>query len=747
MQAGLKNFPLQPCFSNLRSMRGFPEAMMFVKSVARATRQRFIILVAADILLCMMMPIAPRGIDTQTLQLRRALEIVDDRNDMTSRALMPVIDGRYSNITGEYEYYHENDGDDYGCMGSSDGISCGKIAIIGASIGLGLIAITICLTWKACIECCTRSSRRSRHRAYIERPNCGWKCEVCRHTNEISSSECVLCGTSPEAQSNNASVVVASHVEGGTHSAPDYLLLSSPRSDSGHSVKRSDSSSLTDRQLVARDRHKWKRCIAGPNVRWVKIPFEALQDNKALCSTITNERDYQEWQKQQTVHLKPAPSMGSVRGRRRPLTPLNLDTAFVRDDSGSDSQVVVWRLADEYSASSRKYSKTIMRASTLSFLEKTQWFYQYSLKLCPSIVDGHHTIRIHRDRVIEQSMALFMSTPIGTLHRRLRVDFMGEAGVDGGGLLREWLHLVCNELFSETQGLFTLTSSSAHQGYWILRASKEDVTKQLKMYIFLGKLLGKALLEGLLLNVRLSIPLLKHILGVPLTFYDLYLLDETVYFSMRWILENNKSSTLGLNFTVEGVELVPCGSNVFLHEGNKQLYVAKVAQYYLFDSVQAELSSIIEGLNSVINDPVLHVFDYKEFDLLLSGLPHIDISDWKQYTEVRFLEESSHEFEVITWFWEIVESFSHDQCSRLLQYVTGSRGIPVEGFKGLTGTDGEIQLFTIQLGKNVETTYTILPHASTCANRLDLPLYSSKAELERILTMVVEMDVTGFNSR
>lgn len=261
------------------------------------------------------------------------------------------------------------------------------------------------------------------------------------------------------------------------------------------------------------------------------------------------------------------------------------------------------------------------------------------------------------------------------------------------------------------------------------------------MYVFFGKLLGKALLEGLLLNVRLSIPLLKHILGVPLKLSDLYLLDETVYSSMIWILENDNTNSLGLNFTVEGIELIPSGADVNLHDGNKHLYVAKVAQYYLFDSVRGEISSIMEGLRSVISDTVLHVLDFKELDLLLSGLPQIDVNDWRQHTDVRFFEQSTHEFELVGWFWEIIEAFTQEQRGRLLQYVTGSSGVPVEGFKvvvyslgaaiclesntacvvlmmqGLTGMDGEIQLFTIQIGKDISTVYTVLPHASTCLNR------------------------------
>lgn len=202
------------------------------------------------------------------------------------------------------------------------------------------------------------------------------------------------------------------------------------------------------------------------------------------------------------------------------------------------------------------------------------------------------------------------------------------------------------------------------------------------MYQFFGKLVGKALLEGLLLNVRLSIPLLKHILGAPFKLSDIRLLDETVYSSLKWILSNSNTHTLSLNFTVEDYDLIPNGSTVSLNDGNKNLYVEKVMQYYLFDSVKTEVASIMDGVRSVIPEAMLHIFDYKELDLMLSGLPHIDVEDWRANSEVRMLGENvDKEIAVVEWFWEIVASFNQDGRSRLLQYVTGSSGVPVEGFQ------------------------------------------------------------------
>ncbi|KAI9907847.1 hypothetical protein PsorP6_004108 [Peronosclerospora sorghi] len=667
------------------------------------------------------------GISTNLL-LRCVNERKEVNDSVVKRCLMPIRDGSTSTRTDNDE-----------SRDCDDEKSNMNAVVVGASVGVAFLLVTVCLTWKACLECCTKSNQRSGHRAFIERTDTGWKCKICYHHNDFSQKSCVLCGTmaeglrqsskpkhigqestfSSQGKSNDESV----GPENSTLSADNYVLMATPRSAwrAGHNTL---SNNLNDRQLVALERFQWKRCVGKKHV---KIPLEALSKHGTLRGTMIRERDFLEWKKhnapQSATAVEKLASVNFSGRSRRQLAWMTPETAFVCDDARSGGQVV---LAGE-------------------LLMPSLFRYIYVIDLL--LIVGLLSAGIHRDKVLKQSMALFLSAPSATLHRRLRVDFMNENGIDGGGILREWLHLVCNQLFVETQGLFALTSSAAHQGYWIKRTAAKKTTDQLNMYVFFGRLIGKAMLEGLLLNVRLSIPLLKHLLGVPLKVSDLYLLDETVYSSVTWILSHESTSTLGLNFVVENTELIPSGADVSLHDGNKQLYVAKVAQYYLFDSIQAEIASIMDGLQSILSDNVLHVFDFKELDLVLSGLPHIDVNDWKEHTEIRFYEQSNHELDLIRWFWEIVESFSQCQRGRLLQYVTGSSGVPVEGFKGLTGMDGQIQLFTIHLGKEYSTVYTVLPHASTCLNRLDLPLYSSKAELEQILSMVIDMDVTGFSGR
>lgn len=45
-------------------------------------------------------------------------------------------------------------------------------------------------------------------------------------------------------------------------------------------------------------------------------------------------------------------------------------------------------------------------------------------------------------------------------------------------------------------------------------------------------------------------------------------------------------------------------------------------------------------------------------------------------------------FQVIIWFWQVIEKFTNEQRLRLLQFVTGTSSIPYEGFSALRGSTG-----------------------------------------------------------
>lgn len=71
--------------------------------------------------------------------------------------------------------------------------------------------------------------------------------------------------------------------------------------------------------------------------------------------------------------------------------------------------------------------------------------------------------------------------------------------------------------------------------------------------------------------------------------------------------------------------------------------------------------------------------------------------------------------------------------SRLLQFVTGTSRVPMNGFKELYGSNGP-QLFTIEKWG----TPANLPRSHTCFNRIDLPPYESYQDLREKIIKAIE---------
>lgn len=93
---------------------------------------------------------------------------------------------------------------------------------------------------------------------------------------------------------------------------------------------------------------------------------------------------------------------------------------------------------------------------------------------------------------------------------------------------------------------------------------------------------------------------------------------------------------------------------------------------------------------------------------------------------------------IVKWFWQAVETFDEERRARLLQFVTGSTRVPLQGFKALQGSTGAAgpRLFTIHL---IDANTDNLPKAHTCFNRIDIPPYESYEKLyEKLLTAVEE---------
>lgn len=88
-----------------------------------------------------------------------------------------------------------------------------------------------------------------------------------------------------------------------------------------------------------------------------------------------------------------------------------------------------------------------------------------------------------------------------------------------------------------------------------------------------------------------------------------------------------------------------------------------------------------KGLYKVIPMDLLRVFEPYELEMLIYGVPYIDVKDWRCNTEYK--GEFNPHHKVIKWFWEVVETFDQTQLANLLKFSTGSARTPIHGFKYL----------------------------------------------------------------
>lgn len=351
---------------------------------------------------------------------------------------------------------------------------------------------------------------------------------------------------------------------------------------------------------------------------------------------------------------------------------------------------------------------------------------------------GAIRISVRRDRVFDDSyQQLRLRTP-NEMKGRLHVQFTGEEGVDAGGVTREWYTILARQIFDPNYVLFTRSAAKAatYQPDKRSYINKEH----LENFRFVGRIIGKAIYDGQLLDAYFTRSFYKHILGLKPTFHDIEAEDPEYYKSLKWMLENNIDGILDYTMSAEYdefgkqtiVDLMPNGRNIPVMEENKGLYVKLVTEVRMTKTIEKQIEAFKEGFYELIPYEDCKIFNEVELELLMSGLPDIDVSDLKANVEYTGYTASSPQ---VNWFWSCVSKMGQEDLARLVMFVTGTSKVPLEGFGHLQGMNG-VQKFQIH---RVGGATMRLPSAHTCFNQLDLPEYSTAEILsERLLKAIRE---------
>ncbi|KAE8905986.1 hypothetical protein PF005_g492 [Phytophthora fragariae] len=598
-----------------------------------------------------------------------------------------------------------------------------------------------------------------------------WRCGVCKFLNHPERKLCDLCQTLKGAERDVAgNKKHSSSGRGGSFSrgslssqrmgrigeteafsssqADDAIGGSFGRPSFEFSRKQKPKNKLSKLQLAASRRQQWKRMPTTDGLhRWVRQ--ERGQSRNAQRDSIDSD---------------PGGRMSLNRYLDATERDSNLSVGYirVRDSLGrlvlNESDVVAtdfhYRINILDGTGSSELIMNLEGVHNLPFPDKIRWFSTEIHRLWLPWESGHAELVVRRDHLLQDSFELVAAMKPYQLRQRWRVVFDGEPALDAGGVMREWFTLLFGELFDPGFGLFVSTVGD-ERSYWINASSDLLIGEEdhLAYFEFAGRLVGKAILEEHLMPVHLALPFLKHILGVPISFSDLQFLDDEIYNSALMVKKIDDIEPLCLDFTAtrvvdgkpEVVELVEEGANIDVTRENRARYLDALFKYHVLGSVSEQLLSFLTALYDVVPEGLLKLFDYQELELLMCGVPSIDVEDWKKHTDFKFFTHNfptELELNNIEWFWEVVEDMKNEDRVRLLQFATGTSRVPAQGFKGLISSDGRVRRFNVAFaGANQSF---LFPKAHTCFNRLDLPIYNSKEVLSEYVKLIVQMDITGF---
>ena len=365
--------------------------------------------------------------------------------------------------------------------------------------------------------------------------------------------------------------------------------------------------------------------------------------------------------------------------------------------------------------------------------------------------EGSCQLNLHRKNLLKESMDQFQFID---LFKELKISFDGEICYDAGGIYREWFTTIFETLEGEKLRLFVASDSDTFS--YIINPFLKHNDENFKYFNFIGKLIGKALLDNITINVCFNKIIYKMILQEEISFDELSSIDSPFFTSMNNLkksLNNSKGfekeiyESLEIYYNIDMKDIYHRTHKLELINGGKEKPLENIEDYinqkilFMKGLYEPFVIKIREGIFKIIPKEQIQMFNSDELELILNGKPYIDLNDWKNFTIYKPPYSSNHK--VIIWFWDILKSMTQKELSNFLMFCTGTSRVPFGGFSKLESNRGEIANFTIENGIYKPGKKNFIK-AHTCFNRIDLPNYKKKEELKEALEYVSTTEILGF---
>ncbi|KAH0565910.1 hypothetical protein GP486_000690 [Trichoglossum hirsutum] len=374
-------------------------------------------------------------------------------------------------------------------------------------------------------------------------------------------------------------------------------------------------------------------------------------------------------------------------------------------------------------------------------------------------ISQYLVLKVRRDCLVEDSLR-GVSEVVGSgqedIKKGLRIEFLGEEGVDAGGLRKEWFLLLVRDIFDPDHGMFVFDEDSHHCYF---NPNSFETSDQ---FFLVGVLLGLAIYNSTILDVALPPFAFKKLLASApslsglttfssrptpgYTLGDLGELRPSLANGLRQLLEfdGNVEEVFCRDFVAEvdrygqvvQIPLCPGGETRSVTNANRREFVDLYIHYLLETSVARQYEPFKRGFYTVCGGNALSLFRPEEIELLVRGSDEpLDISSLRAvalYENWGIVSPGDTE-PLIGWFWQFFETADPRDQRKILGFITGSDRIPAMGATSLV-------IKIVCLGEDCER----YPVARTCFNALCMWRYGTREKLEKKLwTAVTESEGFG----
>uniref|UniRef100_A0A4W5M9Y4 HECT-type E3 ubiquitin transferase n=1 Tax=Hucho hucho TaxID=62062 RepID=A0A4W5M9Y4_9TELE len=355
-------------------------------------------------------------------------------------------------------------------------------------------------------------------------------------------------------------------------------------------------------------------------------------------------------------------------------------------------------------------------------------------------------IKVRRVQLVSDSMDE-LTRNRADLKKKLKVSFVGEAGLDMGGLTKEWFLLLIRQIFHTDYGMFTFFKDS--HCHWFSSWKCDNYSE----FRLVGVLMGLAVYNSITLDISFPPCVYKKLLTPPVVPCDLdppvgmvtFTLDDlqqvmpdlshglAELLSYEGNVEEDFCTTFQVSQEELGViksyNLKPGGDKIPVTNQNRKEYVQLYVDFLLNKSIYRQFTTFYYGFHSVCASDALMLLRPEEVEILVCGSPHLDMSSLQKAAQY---EGYSKTDPTIRAFWDVVLGFPLKFQKRLLHFSTGSDRVPVGGMADLN--------FKIS---KIDASTDWLPISHTCFNQICLPPYKNKKELKQKLTIAIS-NAEGF---